>query len=487
VGTGDIFAFGPFQLDTRTRRLSRNGEPVVLTDRQIELLCLLVSKAGQVLSKDVLIEAAWQGVAVTDNSLEQAISSLRRSLAAPPGQPYVETVARRGYRLSADVTRVDRRETDQALDALLAPHRAWIEGRAALETLEQDPIVRARAVFEGVLSHVPHHASAHVGLANACAMQFEMTRSDPVPDADVLARALHHATEACRLDPQYGEAWVTLGFVLDRTGNHRDALAASRRAVVLEGDTSSPSPVVRKLGRGAPSRGAADARAASRLPAGALAGGVRLRRAPGAFGGRTGASGRPCRSRWTSGQAEPVQRRGAALALGLIHLARGDDRRALDEFDRELSYEGGGHLYARECCANTWYAIGAVRLRQGDLHAAGAAFQHAMARVPKHPMAQVGLAAVNNTLPRAAAYVSTGSNGDQFRAASVSIDLALPRAVQLVLAGAPEDAARIVDQALADAAPGSAGWLLPVEPVLCALADRAVWSAALSRVRNRSA
>src|SRR6185369_6076651 len=111
------------------------------------------------------------------------------------GHPYIETHARRGYRFAAAVTRVDRRETDEALDALLAPHRAWIEGRAALETLERDQIVHARSVFEGVLSHVPHQASAHVGMANASAMQFEMTRSDPVPDSDALATALHHATE----------------------------------------------------------------------------------------------------------------------------------------------------------------------------------------------------------------------------------------------------------------------------------------------------
>ena len=50
-------------------------------------------------------------------------------------------------------------------------------------------------------------------------MQFEMTRADPAPDAAALAMAVHHAREACRLDPQSGEAWATLGFVLDRTGD----------------------------------------------------------------------------------------------------------------------------------------------------------------------------------------------------------------------------------------------------------------------------
>ena len=39
--------------------------------------------------------------------------------------------------------------------------------------------------------------------------------------------------------------------------------------------------------------------------------------------------------------------------------------RALEEFERELMLENAGQLYARECAANTWYAIGALRLRQG--------------------------------------------------------------------------------------------------------------------------
>ena len=57
------------------------------------------AKPGQILTKDSLIEAAWRDVAVTDNSLEQAVSGLRRLL----GAEYIETHARRGYRFAADV------------------------------------------------------------------------------------------------------------------------------------------------------------------------------------------------------------------------------------------------------------------------------------------------------------------------------------------------------------------------------------------------
>jgi len=46
-------------------------------------------------------------------------------------------------------------------------HRSWIGGRAALETLDGDAIVRARGAFERVVAQMPAQATAHVGPANA--------------------------------------------------------------------------------------------------------------------------------------------------------------------------------------------------------------------------------------------------------------------------------------------------------------------------------
>src|SRR5205823_10177162 len=122
-----------------------------------------VARAGQIIPKDDLLQAGWKDVAVGDNSLEQAISSLRRLLGAhPSGVAYIETVARRGYRFGVAVARMAPRESDAGLDALLAPHRAFVEGRAALETLDGNRVARAREVFEGALRSAPDYASAHI-------------------------------------------------------------------------------------------------------------------------------------------------------------------------------------------------------------------------------------------------------------------------------------------------------------------------------------
>ena len=232
-----LYSFGPFSLDSVTRRLTRGAEAIVISDRHIEILLHLVEHAGTTLGKDALIDAAWRDVAVTDNSLEQAISVLRRVLATEPSAgPFIETIPRRGYRFAAPVTREVRRESDAALDALLAPHRAWLEGQNALETLDRDRVAEAQQAFARALQAAPDLAPPHVGLANAYVFRFESTRSEATPDADALKKAVDHAREACRLDAGLAEAWATLGFVLSRAGAMSDALAAARRSVALEPD-----------------------------------------------------------------------------------------------------------------------------------------------------------------------------------------------------------------------------------------------------------
>ncbi|HEY3042985.1 MAG TPA: winged helix-turn-helix domain-containing protein [Vicinamibacterales bacterium] len=482
--TGARFIFEPFELDPARRRLTASGEPVAISERQLDVLLLLVARAGQIISKDDLLQVGWKDVAVGDNSLEQAISGLRKLL----GARHIETVPRRGYRFGVPVTRMARRESDAALDALLAPHRAFIEGRAALETLEGDRVARAREVFESVLRSAPDDASAHVGLANACVMQFEMTRADPVPDAAALALATDHAREACRLDPRSGEAWATLGFVLDRT-NRIDARAAAKHAVTLEPDNWRHHFRLAYVSWGEERLRAAH-RTLALLPdfplAHWLAATVHVARQVLGEAERELAAGLA----HEAGQSTGGSRFGAVALhwlMGLIHLERGDEIHGLEELERELSFEHGGQLYARECAANTWYSIGALRLRQRRPADASAAFAHALERVPTHPMAHVGLAAAD--LKKGPYPFSEKGVRPLFTAPphGGAVDAALLQAAQLAVAGAHAEAARIVGDALAGAAPGSAGWLLPLEPLLHVSAHPDIWAPALAHLRNRAA
>src|SRR5262245_60073709 len=54
----------PFRLDAKAEILFRGTEPVALGRRAVALLRLLVERAGTPVSKEMLIEAAWPGLAI---------------------------------------------------------------------------------------------------------------------------------------------------------------------------------------------------------------------------------------------------------------------------------------------------------------------------------------------------------------------------------------------------------------------------------------
>lgn len=474
-----LFSFGPFQLDERSHALRLDGEAIAVSDRHAALLVLLVSNAGRVISKDALAAAGWGDVAVTDNSVEQAISSLRRALGPQPdGHQYIETVPRRGYRFAAEVRREVSRESDAALDALIAPHRAWLEGRAALETLERDQVMAAQLTFARVLEAAPDYAPAHVGMANACVLRFESTRADQQPDLAALAGALQHARDACRLDPASGEAWATLAFVVNRTGDPQPAVAAARRAVALE-----PGNWRHHLRLAFVSWGEARLRAAAEtlrlLPGLALAhwlaATVHVARQAFDSAERELDAGAAAQDEQTAGSA-----RFSAVGLhwlrGLVRLQRGDEPGARAAFERELSFERAGHLYARECCANTWYALGALHLRNHQPAQAIRAFDESLSRVNGHVLALAAKAALEGRrLPA------------EQDAASISIDAALPIVVWQVVQGERAAGAARLFEALGRTPPGSPGWIIPVEPVLQVAADPGIWAHLLAAVRTRAA
>jgi DNA-binding winged helix-turn-helix (wHTH) protein len=485
VSSFPSFSFDDFELDTFARRVVRDGQPIAVADRHFDVLYRLVSHAGELVTKDALVTAGWGDVAVTDNSLEQAISALRRALGPrSDGSQFIETVPRRGYRFAAPAERKTTRATDDSLEALMAPHRAWLEGRASLETLEKEHIRRARRDFEQVLEAFPDNAAAHVGLANALAMAFEMTRADTEPNREALASARQHALEACRLDADLAEAWATLGFVLNCSAQPGDALAALRRAVTLESDNWRHHFRLGYVGWGE-ERLRAARRTLALLPgfplAHWLAATVHVAR------NVLDEAERELRAGIAGQEAQGPNARFTAVALhwllGLVLLARGDEDAALGEFEQELAAEASGHLYARECCSNACYAIGAVRLRRQETAEARQAFTQALERVPNHRLVLAVMTAQSLS--------AAGGGGQAVPSVTVAedghFDEKFGTAIAAGLGGHAAFAARLLDRALAAAPPGNAGWLVPVEPLLNVSANPDVWAPVLARLRTRAA
>ena len=83
----DIHAFGPFRLDLRRRRLSRDGTVLPLTPTVIDVLIHLASNAGRVVTKDELLEAVWPDRVVEEANVKQAVFTLRKALALSRNSP----------------------------------------------------------------------------------------------------------------------------------------------------------------------------------------------------------------------------------------------------------------------------------------------------------------------------------------------------------------------------------------------------------------
>lgn len=94
--------FGAFVLDQARAELRRDGLPVPLRPKTFELLRCLALAPGTLRTKQELYDAVWPNVVVGDDSLSQAVHELRVAL-GDEDHRLVRTVARRGYRLEADV------------------------------------------------------------------------------------------------------------------------------------------------------------------------------------------------------------------------------------------------------------------------------------------------------------------------------------------------------------------------------------------------
>jgi len=98
------YEFGPFRLDAATRALYRGDAFIPLTPKAAETLLALVEDAGRVVTKEQLLERVWPGVVVEEGGIANNISALRKILdGAFGGDGPIATVARRGYRFTAEV------------------------------------------------------------------------------------------------------------------------------------------------------------------------------------------------------------------------------------------------------------------------------------------------------------------------------------------------------------------------------------------------
>jgi len=113
-------SFGPFRLDPSARLLLRDGKPVRIGGRALDILIVLAARAGEVVSKRDLFASVWSEVNVDEGSLRFHMMTLRKALGdGKSGARFVTNIPGRGYCLVTPISRA------------VAPGEAGVKARVA--------------------------------------------------------------------------------------------------------------------------------------------------------------------------------------------------------------------------------------------------------------------------------------------------------------------------------------------------------------------
>jgi DNA-binding winged helix-turn-helix (wHTH) protein/tetratricopeptide (TPR) repeat protein len=96
-----VYQFGDFKLRISARLLERAGRPLPLGSKAFEVLICLVTRAGEVVTKEELLKTVWPESFVEEGNLSQHIFALRKALGDRSN--YIVTIPGRGYQFTAAV------------------------------------------------------------------------------------------------------------------------------------------------------------------------------------------------------------------------------------------------------------------------------------------------------------------------------------------------------------------------------------------------
>ncbi|HET9469345.1 MAG TPA: AAA family ATPase [Vicinamibacterales bacterium] len=116
------YQFGRFRLSSDGTMLLRDSAVVPLAPKALRTLLTLVERAGEVVTKEQLLESVWPDSFVEDTGLTRNISVVRQALGTD-GEQLIATVARLGYRFTAPVQKLESHP-------VLTPSRSTVAGQA---------------------------------------------------------------------------------------------------------------------------------------------------------------------------------------------------------------------------------------------------------------------------------------------------------------------------------------------------------------------
>ncbi|WP_300063165.1 winged helix-turn-helix domain-containing protein [uncultured Roseobacter sp.] len=254
--------------------LTDGHQEFTVSPRAIGVLAMLCDAGTRTVTRDALLDAVWPNVAVTDESLTQAVAKLRRVFGGTnAGDDLIVTVPKRGYRLSVDPLPCEvRRDSLQgasptiSMDAyclVLQAHTALV--RADEDALElalafaseavarspQSPL--AHATYSVILTHVALYGGGTMDLLQLARQHADTAaalgaRSSignvalgfAIGAADGAGKAFEWLTRGLMLNDLNGEGHYLAARVAFISGDHRAAAALAMQSAELVADTPRP-------------------------------------------------------------------------------------------------------------------------------------------------------------------------------------------------------------------------------------------------------
>jgi predicted ATPase/DNA-binding winged helix-turn-helix (wHTH) protein len=230
-----MIELGRIQIDLDMRTLRQDGKTLHLGSRAFDILAVIASASGRIVTKKELMNAVWPNTVVDENNVQVHLSALRKTLG--PDRHLILTVPGRGYRLAprqrpapeyAGNTRSIGRPLPARKTRLVGRDGALEQIRATLNDAHVLTLVGAGGVGKTSLAiEAARHAAAdfagpvclvelapsttHEGVLRVIAEGCGLTKEGETPTVSHLAAALAHERRLLVLD----NAEHVIGFVAE--------------------------------------------------------------------------------------------------------------------------------------------------------------------------------------------------------------------------------------------------------------------------------